>query len=1206
MRVRWAIAILCVFVFIIAPLQALEWVYISGGEVDGIRVEAFYLSKKVITNQDYFNFIQEDGYRKKFLWDAEALKNFDRFKNSKNQYAPRSWQGGSPPEGQEYQSVFGISMAEARAYSKNIGWQVPTKMMWKRAQQAPEGKSLNIGPYPWKNTSGDNIYAIRIVRYYSSAEIFGNLKEELTKLTQTSAKIRSVNANSSKIRSLYARVDKIDEDFSDVKTQVTTLEKKIPKQKIQNLEQSLNNVQKQIKFVENKQKNLESKQITEKELHYASLKKLQKDILGNGQTARSAQESCNDLKTEIVSLQKRVSSNEGNQKNLATKVKALENKLSRWEKKLDKISKLEANLEKLVAQISAMNKKQAIVEEQVVNLQSSQKNLHEKYKKLGLEQEQNLSKNLAKIQKQVEKLEEFGPRIERLNKSIEVFTVRCPVLPQNVSYLQYINDTKEQQTKQLQNMDQNLKDKNTSLERGLASVRARSFQTVRRLNNLDNNFQEINQSISSLKKQDTTINTELENLRKQDALFSKEHTSLRDNLANLGKCDTKLEKDIAQLYKLSVRIEGYAKELNAKIKECKTVDTEQSRRSDNLEKEIKESQEKITQVQGLGVKLKKEIQSLNANDTHLEKKSFDLEAKLTIKINETRKKNDDLGNKIDALEIKFQNEVKDFKNTTEMAQREIDKELRVEISKVTTKLSEVRSTVNVNQADIASLQKKQESGDINLTNAFKILRKRTNTLEESFLKLKMELRLGSDKLQNALNDVGNKFLELCRQGIVIAPTPKKSDGKTTQTPNVIDEKWFKKFHSEFASLKGKLGHLENSVGEVKQKLGKLEQQPKNGINNKALAETFYRLGNTYYRHGTRKAISLDLLHLALDYDASYVKARRLLREVQFARFDEPKTKADQKAPERKIQFVHVNQSSFSGLCYSLGQIYFDHSEPKLAAACMKLALEYDRKSQAKKFIQKNLGALNCPKNMVFIPGAKLKIGRVGDPDFPSRTVDIKSFYMDRYEVTRGEFHKFVASGEYLNKKHWSEEGWQWLEKSRRRFSRKAPFGWNTPKGDQKNLPVTNVNFYEAEAYAKFVGKRLPTPEEWEYAARGKDGRKFPWGNMSPFDGNEFRANYRQIGIYQDKFVGIAPVKQFAKDISPFEIYGLAGNVAEWCAGGYKNFEDGKQMIREKYRPIKGGSFKDISWFRMQAFSSVAHTPEEGLKDVGFRCAKSLE
>ena len=106
------------------------------------------------------------------------------------------------------------------------------------------------------------------------------------------------------------------------------------------------------------------------------------------------------------------------------------------------------------------------------------------------------------------------------------------------------------------------------------------------------------------------------------------------------------------------------------------------------------------------------------------------------------------------------------------------------------------------------------------------------------------------------------------------------------------------------------------------------------------------------------------------------------------------------------------------------------------------------------------------------------------------------YWLDKYAVTNEKYRAFILADGYGNRAYWSEEGWKWKTENNIAGSGY----WNDPTWNQADHPVVEVSYYEAEAYAKWVGKRLPTEQEWEKAARGEDGREYPWGNE--FDKNK--------------------------------------------------------------------------------------------------------
>ncbi|MTB52994.1 SUMF1/EgtB/PvdO family nonheme iron enzyme [Lewinella sp. W8] len=227
-----------------------------------------------------------------------------------------------------------------------------------------------------------------------------------------------------------------------------------------------------------------------------------------------------------------------------------------------------------------------------------------------------------------------------------------------------------------------------------------------------------------------------------------------------------------------------------------------------------------------------------------------------------------------------------------------------------------------------------------------------------------------------------------------------------------------------------------------------------------------------------------------------------------------------------------------------------------------------------------------PEGMVWIAGEAN--GRAG-------------FLMDAHEVTTADFAAFVGATGYVTEAEefgWSgvfstdSLGWLPVDSATWRY----PLGPNAPAADSLE-PVTQVSFRDAEAYASWAGKRLPTEEEWLWAAsQGGQESEFPWGNRMIVDG-KFPGNWWQGPFpYEDEvldgFPGIAPVRSFPP--APNGLYDISGNVWEWTTT--KRPETGEYVIR-------GGSFLcSVSYCTGFNLRQRQYTPaDSGLNHLGFRC-----
>lgn len=210
---------------------------------------------------------------------------------------------------------------------------------------------------------------------------------------------------------------------------------------------------------------------------------------------------------------------------------------------------------------------------------------------------------------------------------------------------------------------------------------------------------------------------------------------------------------------------------------------------------------------------------------------------------------------------------------------------------------------------------------------------------------------------------------------------------------------------------------------------------------------------------------------------------------------------------------------------------------------------------------------------VVVPAGPAKVGSTkGDEDErPERTVAVKAFSIDRTEVTRAAYAACVAA----------------------RRCKPVPPAAAGPADSDPKLPVTGVSFADATAYCKFANGRLPTEVEWEKAARGGDGREYPWGGELDCARANW-GNFEGEGPCAGKNPGHpAPVGSYPAGASALGVQDLGGNVWEWVADKYD--EDPTRRV------VRGGSC--CSYFvGPRSANRNAWTPEHRDGDLGFRCA----
>jgi hypothetical protein len=197
--------------------------------------------------------------------------------------------------------------------------------------------------------------------------------------------------------------------------------------------------------------------------------------------------------------------------------------------------------------------------------------------------------------------------------------------------------------------------------------------------------------------------------------------------------------------------------------------------------------------------------------------------------------------------------------------------------------------------------------------------------------------------------------------------------------------------------------------------------------------------------------------------------------------------------------------------------------------------------------------------LVKVPTGEFTMGSKRSPGASTpRKISTGAFLIDRFPLTNAQHKRFIKAGGYRERRYWSEEGWEWKEKE----NVSEPRFLNNPEFNVLSAPVVGISWYEAEAYAKWAGKRLPTEKEWERAARGdEDDREYPWGDE--FDPN--KCNTSEGGISQP-----TPVGSYPGGVSPHGCYDMAGNVWEWTESLYE---------REPGRVVRGGS-----WFSYRDYA----------------------
>ena len=228
-----------------------------------------------------------------------------------------------------------------------------------------------------------------------------------------------------------------------------------------------------------------------------------------------------------------------------------------------------------------------------------------------------------------------------------------------------------------------------------------------------------------------------------------------------------------------------------------------------------------------------------------------------------------------------------------------------------------------------------------------------------------------------------------------------------------------------------------------------------------------------------------------------------------------------------------------------------------------------------------------------------------DDELPQHEVNLEGYCIGKYPVTNAQYAAFVAAGGYQERRYWTETGWQWKE------DRTAPEKYGGVF-DLPNHPVVRVMWYEAAAYCRWLTERLretgglqsdeevmlPSEAQWEKAARGSDGRIFPWGD----DADPNRANYSNTDIGTTSAVGCFP-----GGASPYRALDMSGNVWEWCRtrwqASYEDYRDDNALEGSALRVLRGGSFV-FDRFGARCTCRGRGNPYYDWYDCGFRVVVS--
>ena len=259
------------------------------------------------------------------------------------------------------------------------------------------------------------------------------------------------------------------------------------------------------------------------------------------------------------------------------------------------------------------------------------------------------------------------------------------------------------------------------------------------------------------------------------------------------------------------------------------------------------------------------------------------------------------------------------------------------------------------------------------------------------------------------------------------------------------------------------------------------------------------------------------------------------------------------------------------------------------------------------------------KDMILIPAGEFMMGcnsaaddKCDDDEKPYHKVYLDSYYIDKYEVNVDQYAQCVRARK-CSEYHLT--GLEWP--GHKDFTESKYCNWG--KAGKGNHPMNCMDWSQADAFCAWAGKRLPTEAEWEKAARGTDGRIYPWGNdfdchKGNFD-DETELDSKTIpgGPNCDGFQSTSPVGSFPAGASPYGVMDMSGNVWEWVLDWYGKEYYGKSSFQNpqgassgEFRALRGGSWFRINPEYFRASGRVGYDPAKRVVNFGVRCVRGVK
>ena len=483
-------------------------------------------------------------------------------------------------------------------------------------------------------------------------------------------------------------------------------------------------------------------------------------------------------------------------------------------------------------------------------------------------------------------------------------------------------------------------------------------------------------------------------------------------------------------------------------------------------------------------------------------------------------------------------------------------------------------------------------------------------LTSALLHLKLLARIQPGNLQNHLN-IASTYMKMRQQALALE-TLKKVQRQFPNAPEI---------HAGLAEAYYRMKDFQRTIEQYHLLINQDQTYLRNYIQ---LGWTYYRLNDlpmasAWTLRGMKKSKADDRLKALAQMNLGFYSL--LQKQYKSAKqwYGKVLSENPPKIAQGMIQDINeasVSHSHRTDLQFFKGWIYFKSGQLEKSQTSLQTYLQMEQNGlfseesrnllkqltpqsgRTKRILDKK-NPVGQEDNMVLVPSGFFIMGsnKTLDDETPEHRVYLDGFWIDKYEVSAGQFTEFLntvnnVKGYYLDNK----------------FGTLFYDGRFHPRQGLENYPVNNVTWIAADAYCRWQEKRLPTEAEWEKAARGTSAQTYPWGNSTPSD---TRARYFKTWTDEQKHKVMVPVQALPEGQSPYGLHNMAGNVKEWVDDWYdreyykeqSEYANPRGPIGGEFKVVRGGSWRDLKGFIYSSFRNNGN-PKSRMDDYGFRCAKN--